>query len=85
MFGFGYDQAGRETRRDLPGGLVLTQDWDAAGQLALQVLTPAPEDSGAATPWPADRRWSAVPTPTGPTDAWPASMTCWSARAGSPG
>ena len=51
MFGFGYDQAGRETRRDLPGGLALIQDWDAAGQLALQVLTAAQEDSGAATPW----------------------------------
>jgi RHS repeat-associated protein len=51
VFGFGYDQAGRETRRDLPGGLALTQTWDAAGQLALQVLTPAPDDSGAARPW----------------------------------
>ena len=35
---FGYDQAGRETRRDLPGGLTLAQDWDAAGQLERQVL-----------------------------------------------
>ena len=51
VFGFGYDEAGRETRRDLPGGLALTQDWDAAGQLALQVLTAAPDDSGAARPW----------------------------------
>ena len=51
VFGFGYDQAGRETRRDLPGRLVLTQDWDTAGQLALQALTAAQEDSGAATPW----------------------------------
>ena len=51
VFGFGYDEAGQETRRDLPGGLALIQDWDAVGQLALQVLTAAQEDSGAATPW----------------------------------
>jgi YD repeat-containing protein len=35
---FGCDEAGRENRRDLPGGLVLTQDWDAAGRLTGQIL-----------------------------------------------
>ena len=39
--GFGYDQAGGETRRDLPGAVALTQEWDPAGQLARQVLAPA--------------------------------------------
>ena len=35
--GFGYDPAGRETRRELPGGLTLTQDWDPLGQLTVPV------------------------------------------------
>jgi RHS repeat-associated protein len=36
---FGYDRAGREIRRDLPGGLTLTQEWSAAGRLTSQILT----------------------------------------------
>ena len=53
---FGYDQAGRETRRDLPGAVALTQEWDAVGRLALQELAPAdhlatvPADDLAAVP-----------------------------------
>ena len=47
---FGYDPAGRETRRDLPGGLTLTQEWDQRGRLTQQELTgaagPGPEGPG---------------------------------------
>ena len=77
VFGFGYDEAGRETRRDLPGGLALTQAWDTAGQLALQVLTAAPQDSGAATPWSgrpgrhgAATPWSAAQEGSGAATPW---------------
>ena len=47
---FGYDLAGRETRRDLPGGLTLTQDWDMQGRLTVQALAgpgrPGPPGAG---------------------------------------
>ncbi|MGW1060996.1 RHS repeat-associated core domain-containing protein [Micromonospora rubida] len=36
---FGYDSAGREVQRDLPGGTVLTQEWDQLGRLVTQALT----------------------------------------------
>lgn len=36
---FGYDAAGRDTRRELPGGTVLTQEWDELGRLVTQTLT----------------------------------------------
>ena len=59
VLGFGYDQADREIRRDLPGDLGLRQGWDAAGRLASQVLTAAPEDGqtgpAAAPPGPGGR------------------------------
>ncbi len=35
---FGYDEAGREVRRELPGGLVLAQEWDRRGRLSVQAL-----------------------------------------------
>jgi RHS repeat-associated protein len=38
---FGYDAAGREVRRELPGGLVLAQSWDQRGRLTLQALSGA--------------------------------------------
>jgi RHS repeat-associated protein len=44
-FRFGPD--GREVTRDLPGGLRLSQDWDAHGRLATQVLA---RHGGAAEP-----------------------------------
>jgi RHS repeat-associated protein len=38
---FGYDAAGREVRRELPGGLVLAQSWDQRGRLTVQALSGA--------------------------------------------
>jgi RHS repeat-associated protein len=35
---FGYGPGERETLRELPGGLALTQDWDQLGRLSGQVL-----------------------------------------------
>jgi RHS repeat-associated protein len=35
---FGYGLDGQETRRELPGGLALTQDWDQLGRLSGQAL-----------------------------------------------
>ena len=62
---FGYDAAGRETRRDLPGGLILAQDWDRRGRLTVQALTAGararravPAGPGGPPPWA--RRASAV-------------------------
>jgi RHS repeat-associated protein len=39
---FGYGPSGRETLRQLPGGVTLVQNWNAAGRLAAQVLTAEP-------------------------------------------
>ena len=36
---FGHDPAGREIRRELPGGAVITQRWDQLGRLVAQDLT----------------------------------------------
>jgi RHS repeat-associated protein len=35
---FGYNSSGEQIRRELPGELILTQDWDLNGRLAVQVL-----------------------------------------------
>jgi YD repeat-containing protein len=43
---FRYDGSGRETARDLPGGLRVTKDWDTTGQLTAQTLL-SPGDRGA--------------------------------------
>jgi len=63
---FGYDQADRETVRELPGGAQLTQEWDRAGQLAAQVLTggPAGNQPGSLAPAPgADSHAGGMPLP----------------------
>jgi RHS repeat-associated protein len=36
---FGYNSSGEQIRRELPGELILTQDWDLGGRLAVQALT----------------------------------------------
>jgi RHS repeat-associated protein len=45
---FGYDAAGREVRRELPGGLVLAQAWDQRGRLTVQALSGADGPAGLA-------------------------------------
>jgi RHS repeat-associated protein len=39
---FGYDASGLETRRELPDGIVLEQDWDPLGRLTSQTLVAGP-------------------------------------------
>jgi RHS repeat-associated protein len=45
-FRFGYDPAGRERWRELPGGLRLAHDWDTAGRLTAQTLVTAESAGG---------------------------------------
>jgi RHS repeat-associated protein len=49
---FGYNSSGQQIRRALPGELILTQDWDLSGRLAVQALTgpQQPGLSGTVTP-----------------------------------
>ena len=49
---FGHGPSGRETSRELPGGMRLAQDWDALGRMTGQVLTagPAPGSGPGAGP-----------------------------------
>jgi RHS repeat-associated protein len=47
---FDYDHAGREIQRDLPGGTVLTQEWDQLGRLMAQALTGSAASSSPAVP-----------------------------------
>jgi RHS repeat-associated protein len=35
---FGYNSSGQQIRRELPGELILTQDWDLNGRLVVQAL-----------------------------------------------
>ncbi|HEY3609107.1 MAG TPA: RHS repeat-associated core domain-containing protein [Pseudonocardiaceae bacterium] len=46
MLRFGYDDAGRETERDLGGGAVLTQTWDANHRLHTQAIAQVPGPAG---------------------------------------
>jgi RHS repeat-associated protein len=43
---FGYNSSGQQIRRELPGELILTQDWDLNGRLTVQALT-GPRQPGA--------------------------------------
>jgi RHS repeat-associated protein len=42
---FSYNPSGQEVRRELPGALILTQDWDLRGRMLVQALT-GPARSG---------------------------------------
>ena len=61
---FGYDHSGRETRRDLPGGLTLTQDWDQRGRLTIQALNGTAHPEGPAVPGQLLQRRAYTTAPT---------------------
>ena len=90
---FGYDQAGRETARELPGGVHSSQAWDTAGRLTAQTLTAdRPHATAARAADPAGRSrvaaaggfCSVAATGTGPTAACRVSMTCCRGLVSSP-